>query len=365
MSIRYIGSKARLASEIIDLAGGPTGGGRFVDLFCGTGVVSREAAGRGWPVLANDLLPSSAILTRAQLVTDSEASFAELGGYGEAVSCLNAAPPREGIFAQEYAPDERQQGRLYFTRENARRLDGMRDQLFRWTAEGRITAVERSLLLGDLIQTTNAVANTAGTYGCFLRQFAPNALRSAQVAQRELLARSEDVEVCVGDAGALKARPEDVVYLDPPYTKRQYAAYYHILETLVAGDEPVVEGVTGLRPWKDRASEFCYKRRALPAMLKLVRNLSARRVLISYSNDGHIDISEMKSALKTLGDVVVHSLGEIRRYTPNDESRANGEQVREVVLEVRRRTPRLLAPGAALARPSAAAPVGESLGAGA
>ena len=44
----------------------------------------------------------------------------------------------------------------------------------------------------------------------------------------------------------------DTVYLDPPYTKRQYAAYYHVLETLAYGDEPEVSGVTGLRPWEGK-----------------------------------------------------------------------------------------------------------------
>ncbi|MCZ5120468.1 DNA adenine methylase [Escherichia coli] len=30
----------------------------------------------------------------------------------------------------------------------------------------------------------------------------------------------------------------DLCYIDPPYMKRQYAANYHILETLARGDEP-------------------------------------------------------------------------------------------------------------------------------
>ena len=56
---------------------------------------------------------------------------------------------------------------------------------------------------------------------------------------------------------------ESDVVTRPADTKRQYAAYYHILETIAHGDEPVVEGITGLRPWKSKASDFCYKRRAL------------------------------------------------------------------------------------------------------
>ena len=38
----------------------------------------------------------------------------------------------------------------------------------------------------------------------------------------------------------------------------------------------MVSGVTGLRPWGSKASPFNYKRRALPAMLKLVKQSLAR-----------------------------------------------------------------------------------------
>lgn len=34
----------------------------------------------------------------------------------------------------------------------------------------------------------------------------------------------------------------DIAYEDPPYTKRQYGAYYHILETIAIGDEPEITG---------------------------------------------------------------------------------------------------------------------------
>lgn len=291
---------------------------------------------RGWAVLANDLLPSASILTRAQLCTFDEAVFAELGGYRSVLDLLNAAQPRVGFFSREYAPGDQDAGRRYFTNENAQRLDGMRSLLADWSQRGQLTTIEGTLLLGDLIQATNAVANTAGTYGCYLRNFAPNALRPVEVLPRDLLIGREKVEVLVGDARKVDTNSEDVVYLDPPYTKRQYAAYYHILETIVAGDEPIVDGVTGLRPWKDRSSDFCYKRKALRALIDLVRSTRAGRVLISYSDEGHIDLHDLTSALGQLGEVTVHNFGHIRRYTPNEKSRSNGEQVREVVIELGR-----------------------------
>ena len=86
------------------------------------------------------------------------------------------------------------------------------------------------------------------------------------------------------DVFAVESRPEDIVYFDPPYTKRQYASYYHILETIVCGDQPEVTGVSGLRPWKDKASVFCYKTKALNALSELILKQRANRVILSYSN---------------------------------------------------------------------------------
>ncbi|MFR7670984.1 MAG: DNA adenine methylase [Collinsella sp.] len=79
----------------------------------------------------------------------------------------------------------------------------------------------------------------------------------------------------VGDVFTLETSPSDIVYLDPPYTKRQYASYYHIPETIAYHDEPAVEGVAGLRPWKKMASPFCYKTKALNAILECIAGLDA------------------------------------------------------------------------------------------
>jgi adenine-specific DNA-methyltransferase len=126
------------------------------------------------------------------------------------------------------------------------------------------------------------------------------------------------------------------VYFDPPYTKRQYAAYYHILETIAMGDEPEVDGVTGLRPWKHLASDFCYRKRALGALVSLMRDCAAGRVLLSYSSEGHVARDELVAALAPLGQLTVHSLGDIGRYRPNDAAVRKADSVHEYVFELRR-----------------------------
>ena len=158
---------------------------------------------------------------------------------------------------------------------------------------------------------------------------------------RELKLKSVSVETTVGDVFAVRNGIDDLVYLDPPYTKRQYASYYHILETVALHDEPVVEGVAGLRPWKDRASDFCYKTRALNTLSRLVRSLSAQKILLSYSSEGHISMQDMKIELSRIGKSTMHSLGAVGRYRPNKVAHSAASAVNEFLVVVERQPAQL------------------------
>jgi len=335
-SIRYIGSKARIATSILDLIPARSGA-RFVDLFCGSGAVSRAAAERGWSVYANDQLNCAAILTEGQLVAPFEVPFRQLGGYLEAVRQLNEAAQIDGFIFREYSPSGLSHSgheRRYFTTDNARRIDGMRLQIQRWGTDGLVTPTEKRLLLADLLEAANGVASTAGTYGCFMRQWIPRSMADISLVGRELLPRRNRYAIETMDAFAVTVRRDDVLYLDPPYTRRQYAAYYHVLETIAQGDEPEVSGVTGLRPWRHLSSPFCHKRHALNALIHLLRQTPANRVFISYSDQGHIQLSDALAALRALGRVELHSVREIGRYRPNRKAAAASSSVSEYLVEL-------------------------------
>lgn len=139
------------------------------------------------------------------------------------------------------------------------------------------------------------------------------------------------------DVFAVESRPEDIVYFDPPYTKRQYASYYHILETIVCGDQPEVTGVSGLRPWKDKASVFCYKTKALNALSELILKQRANRVILSYSNEGHIRLEELVDRLSPYGEVFLVELKTISRYRPNRTAVENSAEVNEFLVDFRRK----------------------------
>lgn len=339
MTFRYIGSKSRLIDQISTHIGRPKQQSLFVDAFCGTGVVAEAAADLGWNVRINDNLHSAVISAGARLISTEQAIFRKLGGYTKAITKLNAVAPKYGFIWREYSPaslDNCNIERRYFTQENAARIDAIRAQIANWFNAGTINEVEERLLIADLFSALNRVANIAGTFGCFLSKWTPQSQEKITMRCRKLKTNNVYVEATVGDVFDVPNAADDLVYLDPPYTKRQYASYYHILETVALGDEPKVEGVAGLRPWKSLASDFCYKSRALKTLSRLIQDLKAQTVLLSYSSEGHICMQDMEAELSKVGKFTMHPLGAIGRYRPNKVASSTASDVNEFLVVVKR-----------------------------
>lgn len=338
MTVRYIGSKARLAEVIVDIIGDPSvGSSHLVDGFCGTGIVARTAALRGWNVSGNDTLLSATYLADASLYNAQELDFSRIGSYSEAICKLNEAKAADGFIWRTYSPASAsfcEYERRYFSEDNARRIDGIRNVIADWHEHGLIGYREQSLLVADLIEATNDVANIAGTYGCFLKKWTSQSEGKLCLAPRVLFPHQVEHKMSVGDIFNVTTCANDTVYLDPPYTKRQYASYYHIPETIAYHDEPIVEGVAGLRPWKHIASPFCYKTKALKAINDCIERLEAERIFLSYSSQGHVALNDLLATLPRIGKVEVHQLGEIGRYRPNRIAAESGASVEEYLIEV-------------------------------
>jgi adenine-specific DNA-methyltransferase len=339
MTFRYIGSKSRLVDQIVTFIPDPKSGAFFVDGFCGTGAVAEAAAMLGWNVRINDNLHSAVISAGARLISIDQATFKELGGYIKAIDLLNAIEPLKGFIWKTYSPASVKTcgvERRYFTEKNAAKIDAIRNVIARWRNQGSINAIEERLLIADLLGALNRVANIAGTFGCFLSKWTKQSQDDIAMRCRELKTKSVHLEATVGDVFNIQNDVNDVVYLDPPYTKRQYASYYHILETVALGDEPNVEGVAGLRPWRTLASNFCYKTRALKTLSQLVHGLRSRKVLLSYSSEGHICMQDMQDELSKIGTYTMHPLGAIGRYRPNKIASSVASDVNEFLVVVDR-----------------------------
>jgi len=336
MTFRYIGSKARLVEQLAPIIGPPTGN-TFVDAFCGTGAVAELAAQLGWDICVNDNMNYATIITAARLISIDQVHYTNLGGYAKAIESLNSVNSQEGYIWKTYSPGSQQFinfERKYFTEENAQKIDGIRLLLHKWKKQELISELEEILLLADLLSAVNRIANIAGTYGCFLSKWTQQSLNSIKLTPRKLKENSTNIRTLSCDVFDLKVGSNDVVYLDPPYTKRQYASYYHLLETICLGDKPEVEGVCGLRPWQHKASEFCYKVRALKALTNLIEKLQANKILLSYSSEGHIELENLANKLSDLGNITIMPLGQIGRYRPNKQASSNANNVSEYLIVI-------------------------------
>jgi adenine-specific DNA-methyltransferase len=338
--VRYIGSKARVVDEILEIIGPPRASEAwFVDAFCGTGIVGASAADLGWSVRFNDTLLSAVSMAGARLLGPDSVPFDHFGGYDAARKRINSLPLKKGFIWREYSPASAKHAgveRRYFTEKNAQKIDAARAAVEEWKIEGWINESEALLLVADILAGANSAASIAGTYGCFMREWAAGSLRPLVFRGRQLREETALFEIHTKDVMTVPIAENDVAYFDPPYTKRQYAAYYHILETISHGDEPEVEGKTGLRPWKTKASEFSYKSKALRAITRLLDETAASRIYLSYSSEGHVARADLEETLLHLGDVTFHELAEIGRYRPNRAASDAAATVSEYLVELQK-----------------------------
>ena len=323
MSFRYLGNKTKLSDWIVGkLMDVLPVGSSVADPMCGTASVSLALARAGYSVTAADILTFPVIHAQTRLLAKHEPSFKALGGYHNALKWMNEVTPFEGYFYHEFGeagnPANGRASRHYFSQQNAARIDGIRNGIRDLAASGALTKIEHSVLLHHLILATNKVANISGTYGYFLSKPTRSALQALTFDPIEFECTPGKHKVLQGPVEDLASTLiVDAVYLDPPYTKRQYAGNYHILETIAREDEPIAVGDGGLRPWIEQASDFCYRRNAGKAFRETLKKLRVPHVFISYSEDGQVHKDELFSILSDFGKVTLHEQPHLR-YRSND-----------------------------------------------
>lgn len=339
---RYLGNKTRLApwliSQIKELV---DSGATVADPMCGTASVSEALRAAGFRVFASDIMTYAAHHARVRLLLNEAPDFEGLGlRYGEILNKLNSIAPKRGLFFREYSPEgspkSKTEPRKYLTPQNAGKLDAISQTILEWHREGFTTEIENSLLRHDLILGVNRIANIAGTYGHYRSTWSKAALSELVLRPNRFVAGySTDHIVMQGAAENLADKiSADVCYLDPPYMKRQYAANYHLIETIARGDEPEAIGVSGLRPWRDQYSDFCTRTRIQDAFRRLIERADCPIFLISYSSDGLLSEIELSELFRQFGEVSIE-----RRSFPRFKSNKSqlGSHVIEFLITIRKK----------------------------
>lgn len=309
----------------------------FLDLFAGSGAVSKLAKYLGFSVLFNDWEGYAWTLGNAFIgidKTELEGMYRDKGGLEEVLRYLNTLPPPaldEQYIARYYAPEERdpekadyRKERLFYTRENGLRIDAVRNEIERLYPEQPgykpLTPgeKEKQLLIGLLLYEAATHTNTSGVFKAYHRGFggySKDALKRILTPVRleypVLIDSAGPCRIFRADASTLACRLRDagevpyIAYIDPPYNQHQYGSNYHLLKSIALWDKPTVDNRRNTdgrflhkaairRDWTETRSPYCYREKAGRAFEALLDSLEAAYLLISYSTEGIIPFEELR-----------------------------------------------------------------------
>lgn len=344
--IAYIGNKRKLLPLIykaiqntnLDLNSNL----KFLDLFAGSGVVSRFAKTLGFEVFTNDWETYSYVINSCYIGTNrKEISklFGSEENFQQLLDTINSLPePKksEQYIAKYYAPESfdidkanYKTERLFYTRTNALAIDKIRNYieenypLNKQSSDKNIKI--RNLLLAELIYECATHTNTSGVFKACHKGFGGHngdalkrILSPIRLNFPKLCDSNQPTHIYQEDANKLvkSLKKLDIVYLDPPYNQHQYGSNYHLLNTIAKWDHipaelnlnekgELKEKAAIRHDWINTKSPYCYKQFASKHFEELISNIDAKYILISYSTDGIIPFDEMKNICMSKGNVSI------------------------------------------------------------
>ncbi len=323
--ITYIGNKRALLGPIgvaVERVKRRLGKNRLrcFDAFSGSGVVSRFLKAHASFLVSNDIEDYAAVTARCYL---RNRSAVDLSAVSRMVTDLNRRvtgdlfPP--GFIEELYAPRDEtritKHDRVFYTRNNARRLDNYRRLI------ESVPIDMRDMLMGPLLSAASVHANTAGVFKGFYKnrhtkvgQFGGSGADALVRIMGEIsmappvLSQFEcEYEVLQDDANAAARALEDLdlAYIDPPYNQHPYGSNYFMLNLLVRYERPMhISRVSGIpKDW--RRSGYNNRARSVPLLRQLLHTIDARYLLVSFNNEGFIAPDKMRAMLNEIGAVEV------------------------------------------------------------
>ena len=310
-SRRYTGAKTKLLSHIDSVflrhlsALQDMQNLIFFDVFAGTGVVSeyfmrhygsdcniadlqgndKDKSARKKPrftrVILNDFLHSNYAIYKGFFGGESFDS-AKLERIVKSYNTLNVDKIQPNYYTHSF-------GNLFFSKGDSSIIGHIRDGLDLLLSTRQISQKEFFILLSSLIYSADRVANTVGHYDAYRKNIALQDRFSFELI-KPLDMANVDCEIFRTDSNALvrdfvrQNRQIDIAFIDPPYNSRQYARFYHLLETLAKNDKPKLYGIAK-KPTPENVSVYCQSK-AKEAFSDLVANLAkcAKILLVTYNN---------------------------------------------------------------------------------
>jgi adenine-specific DNA-methyltransferase len=297
--------KSRLGKPKLDI----------LDGFAGSGIVSRLLKGYANRLVSNDIEEYAAVTGRCYLTNRSEVDWQELR---EIVDDLNQRVMKEplpiGFIEELYAPrDENhitKDDRVFYTRDNARRIDNYRRLIDQYPKR------YSDLLIAPLLHEASVHANTAGVFKGFYKDrrtgigrfggtnedalsriMAPIILEPPVLSnfECEYLVLQSDINKVIDTLGEF-----DLAYYDPPYNQHPYGSNYFMLNLIARYERPErISKVSGI-PENWQRSGYNVRSKCFVLLRDLLLRTKARFILLSYNNEGFVKTEQIYLGLTQL-----------------------------------------------------------------
>jgi adenine-specific DNA-methyltransferase len=303
--MRYIGSKASTVDEVVRLATRGLQVKSAADAFGGLGTMAQVLRANGARVTTCDVLAMPHAFQFTRIGCSAPPRYRSvryalgLRTTAELQEYLNTRTAARSWLVTEFAEQRR-----FFLPENASRIAGAWNAIKRWEDSGLLSRGERCHLVASLINSADLCANTAGTYYAYLKDWHRKAKRPFTFELMPIPRAGAKGEVLLGDAlECLRGSKFDLLYLDPPYTQRDYARYYHLPESLAQLRRPKtnLDSLSGVPRDRSAASEHFQSALRLPYLSRLVTEVSWKRLVVQYCDNSFIAMKDLRGMLAEHG----------------------------------------------------------------
>lgn len=315
----------------------------FCDLFAGSGIVGSYFRQKCSGVIANDIELYSYVTNRGLLTCDYTKQLGDIiKDINDRVLHDNNLKPdvTRDLVYKHFAPSPGCE-RMFFTCENAVRIDRSRQEVERLYKEEIISLEEYHFLLGSILVSADKLANTTSVYGAYLKQFKKSAEQCFKVKPLHMMTNSHNTTMnrvfnmdaqVLGEQFGSDNFNIDVIYIDPPYCARQYGANYSPLNYIVDYTEDnELTGKTGIIKDYFR-SNFASKSNVKKAFQDIMKVLHPQKaIFISYNSESLLNQDEMTNIFLEHGDVTLYKKV-YRRYKSN--AITDGKPVYELLFRV-------------------------------
>lgn len=312
-----------------------------LDIFAGSGIVSRFLKQFSSSITVNDLENYSYIINNCYLSNPDDDELSELKKiHSQLIKKIdermeqikqsrdNNTYTAPGFISSLYSPADinniQISDRCFYTDYNANYLDVARQII-----ETDVPEKYRKYFIAPLLSEASIHANTAGIFKGFYKnsktktgQFGGNGknalsriLGNIQLNFPVLSDNKCEYRVFCQNANELVLNPElyedgkdfDLAYFDPPYNQHPYGSNYFMLN-LIANyekpDEEKISRVSGI-PKNWNRSAYNKKKYVFQVFYDLVNNVRSKFVLVSFNSEGFISKDEMIELLSKCGKVDV------------------------------------------------------------